>query len=161
MTFIVLIAFQAMMNTDRIAIERVSSYIRVFFEEPRNDMHWSKLNKDEKHLDSYSKQYRNIGWYINMYASSILAVISFISMVVVYATRYNAADDIPLSVCVQIGVALLLCLVAIVVNTKYYDFKTGKSIIKALDDGIQEFYNTCYNSSIATQDGKANTNENK
>lgn len=94
-----------------------------------------------------------------MYASSILAVISFISMVVVYTTR--SADDIPLSVCVQIGVALLLCIVTIVVNTKYYDFKTGASIIKALDDGIQEFYNTCYNSSIATQDGESSSNENK
>ena len=31
-TFFVLIAFQTMINTDRVAIERVSSYLRIFFE---------------------------------------------------------------------------------------------------------------------------------
>lgn len=160
-TFIVLIAFQAMINTEKIAIERVASYIRVFFEETRNDMHWSLLNKNAEHLDSYNKQYRNIGWYINIYASSILAVISFTSMVVVCTTQNKAADNIPLSVCAQIGVALLLCIVTIVVNTKYYDFKTGEDIISALDRGIRKFYATCYNGSIVTQDGKSNQNEDK
>lgn len=64
-TFIVLIAFQTIINTEKIAIERISSYIRVFFEEKRDDIHWSLLNKDSIHLDSYSKQYKNLGWYIN------------------------------------------------------------------------------------------------
>lgn len=32
-----------------------------FFENKRGDMHWSTLNKDEKHLSVYRMQYQNIG----------------------------------------------------------------------------------------------------
>ena len=95
-----------------------------------------------------------------MYASSILAVISFVSMVLC-TIHNNATDNIPLSVCVQLSVTLLLCTVAIVVNTRCYDFKTGENIISALDNGIREFYDKYYSDSIATQNGKSNPKVNK
>ena len=139
-TFIVLIAFQAIMNTERIAIERISSYIRVFFEEKRGGMHWSLLNKDSEHISSYSKLYKNLGWYIEIYASSLLAVISFVSMIVVYVNKNYSINGIPTPVRIQIGVALLLCIVTIVINRKYYDFTRGKKTIRVLDQSIRDFY---------------------
>lgn len=157
-TFIVLLAFQAIMNTERIAIERASSYIRVFFEEKRNDMHWSLLNKNPEHIASYSKQYKNIGWYVNTYAASILAIISFVSMVVVYTSQNYATGSIPLLAVIQICIALLLCILVIVVNTKYYDYRTGKKTIEVLDDGIRDFYKIYYDDSITTQSDEPNAN---
>lgn len=160
-TFIVLIAFQAIMNTERIAIERASSYIRVFFEKKRDDMHWSLLNRNPEHVASYSKQYKNIGWYVNTYASSILAIISFISMVVVYTSQNYATGSIPLLAVFQICIALLLCILVIVVNSKYYDYRTGQKMIDALDAGIQDFYKICYSDSIAPQNNEPNANGNQ
>lgn len=148
LTFMILMAFQSIMNTERFAIERVSSYIRVFFEEKRDDMHWSLLNKDFKHLSTYSKQYRNIGWYINAYASSILAVIAFASMIAVYIiNQYYETRCISIFIIVQIIVALVLCIMTIFINTRYYDFKNGKKTIEILDDGIRDFYTTHCNNS--------------
>lgn len=138
--FIVLIAFQTIINTEKIAIERISSYIQVFFEEKRDDIHWSLLNKDSIHLDSYSKQYKNLGWYINIYTSSILAVISLVSMIAVHARQSLTTPNIPISVWIQIGLVFILCIVSIVVNRRYYDYKTGRKMISALDKSIQDFY---------------------
>lgn len=159
-TFIVLIAFQAIMNTERIAIERISSYIRVFFEEERGDMHWSLLNKDSEHISSYSKLYKNLGWYIEIYASSILSVISFISMTVVYVNKNYSIDGLPTSVWIQIGAALLLCIVTIVVNSKYYDFASGKATITILDKSIGDFYKRQCEKEAQKPKSQPNPNEN-
>lgn len=160
-TFIILIAFQTIINTEMMAIERVSSYIRVFFEEKRNDMHWSLLNKDTTHLTSYSKQYKNIGWYINIYASSFFAIVSLISMIIVYINQDYDVGTLPISVWIQLGLAIPLCITAIVINTKYYDFKRGKKTIETLDRGIRAFYKSLCDDAAARTQVESNSNETK
>lgn len=145
-SFLVLIAFQTMINQDRIAIERISSYIRVFFEEKRNDMHWSLLNKDEVHLAIYRTQYKNLGWYINNSGASILAILSF-GILIVTALKNYSVSEIPYTILVELFIACLLCILVIYVNTKMYiDNIRNQNSIQILDDSIKSFYTRCYKS---------------
>lgn len=44
--FFSLIVFQSMINGDQWAITKASAYIKIFFEEPRDDIHWEQLHHD-------------------------------------------------------------------------------------------------------------------
>lgn len=141
-SFFVLIAFQSMMNNDRIAVERISSYIRIFFESKRDDMHWSLLNKDEAHEAIYHAQYKNIGWYINHAGASILSMVSLLAMLTNTIYEYKSIDMIPSLTWVELMLGLLLCGLTVYINGKMYTSAIrGKNIISAIDDSIGSFYN--------------------
>ena len=116
-TFIVLITFQSMINVDRLSIEKTSCYIRVFFEERRDDIHWESLHKDTLHLLAYNSEIRNIGWYFNTSASSFLAIISFVSLLLVSVKRYTLIR-MPTDVFLEIIIAFCLCVIVIYINRR-------------------------------------------
>lgn len=143
-SFFVLIAFQTMINMDRVAVERVSSFIRIFFESKRNDMHWSLLNKDEDHLAAYRTQYQNIGWYINYAGASLLSVLSLLAMLITYLHDYNISE-FPVTVWMELIIALLLCGLVIYINSRMYVSSVKhKDTIRVIDSSIEVFYNKCY-----------------
>lgn len=142
-SFFVLIAFQTMINKDRIAIERISAYIRVFFESKRNDIHWESLNKNQKHITTYHKQYINIGWYINFASSSILALVSLVALILTILYNYNyKISEIEIIVWFEIVFSLFLCALTIYVNrSMFLDNKSNENIIIAIDKSITKYYN--------------------
>lgn len=143
-SFFVLIAFQTMINNDRIAIERISSYIRVFFETKQDGMHWSLINKDEEHLSVYRTQYQNIGWRINLASSSLLAAISFFSLIVTSLHDYRI-NDFPIMIWLEITVAVLLFTLVIYINRKMYmGSLKDKRTTKALEKSMEDFYKKHY-----------------
>ena len=135
-SFVVLIIFQTLINEDRIAIEKVSAFIRVFFENPREDIHWETLNKDIDAMKFYNKRIRNLGWYINKTGSSFLAIISFATLTI----NLFQADGLQLTVFSKIQMALGLILVAsvIYINSKLY-IPDKTAIIANIDKDIENF----------------------
>jgi len=61
-------------------------------------------------------------------------------MIAVHARQSLTTPNIPISVWIQIGLAFILCIVSIVENRRYYDYKTGRKMISALDQSVQDFY---------------------
>lgn len=135
-TFVVLIVFQAMINTDKLAIEKASTYIRVFFEEVRDDMHWETMHKDSSHLDAYKKKIRNIGWYLNKYGSSCLAIISFIALIVTLIQQHDyIICKLSASQIIMVVIAVILCGVAVRVNKQVYinNGESNDSVSKSIE----------------------------
>lgn len=135
-SFVVLIIFQTHINEDRIAIEKISSFIRIFFENQREDIHWETFNKDLKGMQFYNKHIRNLGWYINKAGVSFLACVSFIALI---GNRFQADgyQFTNLSV-VQIILGLALVAIVIYINSKLYT-PNKTTIISKIDEDIKTF----------------------
>jgi hypothetical protein len=139
-SFFVLIAFQTMMNIDRIAVERISSYIRVFFESKRDDMHWSLLNKDIQHLEAYQMIYKNIGWYIHTAGASILAGISFVAIIFISLDKYDIYNQ-PSAILLVVLMDVILFGAVLYVNSKVYiNPKKDEAALSVLDSSVEKFY---------------------
>lgn len=114
-----LISFQAMINIDRRSIEKVSAYIRVFFEEQRKDIHWESLHKDAEHLLAYNNEVRNIGWYFDRYGSSILASFSLISLLFSILSNQKLTTS-PVESITQIAVTFCFVVLVVCINRKLF-----------------------------------------
>lgn len=139
-SFFVLIVFQNIINTNRFSIERISSYIRVFLEERRNDIHWELLNKDAEHERIYHEHYRNIGWRIKTWGASILAVFSLFSMASAIFQVYGM-ESLPVKAWLELLAALFLCAMTIYINSEYLSKAESRKGINDLDESIIKFYN--------------------
>lgn len=144
LSFLVLITFQTMINSSSIAIERISSYIRIFFETKRNDMHWSLLNKDKEHLTFYNATYQNIGWHINYWGATLLAFVSLIIIIYQILSDHSICEwTIYDLIEISAGCALF-GLVFFVNKDSYINNEKHKDTISKLDKSIEEFYNKYY-----------------
>jgi len=117
-SFVVLIIFQNQINGDRLAIEKISTYIRIFFENQRTDIHWETLNKDLKGMNSYSNYIRNLGWYIDKAGSSFLAAISLV-VLIVKLLQSNKQQITALST-IQLILGFVLFIIVVYINSKFY-----------------------------------------
>ena len=135
-SFVVLIIFQTHINEDRIAIEKVSAFIRVFFENQREDIHWETLNKDLNGMEFYNKHIRNLGWYINKAGSSFLALVSFATLTI----NLFQVDGCRLAnfSMIQIALGLILTAVVVYINSKLY-IPDKTAIITNIDKDIENF----------------------
>ena len=138
LSFLVLISFQSMINSGHLAVERMSTYIRVFFESKRDDIHWGRLNKDPKHTA-----------VINTASASLLAGASLIGMVTAtfeaYGNNYRA---FPPDAWVGMCTALLLFFLVLCINKKMYlngfsSESKDKATIAIIDMNLEEFYQRC------------------
>lgn len=149
LSFLVLISFQSMINCDRLAVERMSAYIRIFFESKRDDIHWEALNKDSRHTSVYRTIFRDFGWSINTASASLLAGASLIGMVTAtfeaYGNNYRA---FPPDAWVGMCTALLLFFLVLCINKKMYlngfsSESKDKATIAIIDMNLEEFYQRC------------------
>jgi len=149
LAFFVLIVFQSMVNSDRIAIVRVSSYIRVFFETPRNDMHWESINMDPNHQMVYSALHRDIGWRANVEGTAILSVATFFIVLYKMVDAYDyTMKNILGRDWIELMVALFLSGMAIYINTRrYIDKGSTNHKLETIDASINKFYVKCCNES--------------
>lgn len=133
-SFFVLIVFQNMINSNQLAIERISSYLRTFFANRRNDMHWELLNKDADHLGMFWEQSRDVGWYIKTWGASMLSIFSLLLIGVETFQFYG------MEVRLELLFALLLCGVTIYINARRPDRAKHRKRINELDESISKFY---------------------
>ena len=139
-SYLVLIVFQTLINGDRMAVEKASTYIRVFFEK-NGDIHWETLHKEQRQLKAYITATRNIGWHIEKYGASMLALISFLVLLITSLQQYSFCA-LPLELVIELILAALLYIVVIFINTRLYinNGDTGGD----LENSIREFYKKCY-----------------
>lgn len=143
LTYPVLIAFQSLINGDRMAIEKTSTYIRVFFEN-NSDIHWETLHKDQRYLHAYSVATRNIGWFIEKHASSLLAIFSFLTSLITFSQQCNYFFSL-----LSLIFAFVLCIGVIIINMKLYinNGDTGGE----LENSIREFYKQYYGDDLQSK----------
>lgn len=138
-SFFVLITFQSLMNRERLAVEKTSMYIRIFFEKNEN-IHWETLHKEKSHLKAYAEATRDFGWYIERFGASILASVSLLFL----TSRNSFSGPIVMEIA-KSAFAIILFLIVCKLNKKLYinDGDTNH----ALENDMEAFYNQYYNSS--------------
>lgn len=141
-SFINLIVFQSMINSNQWSITKASTYIRVFFETNRDDIHWELLHADSFYTSVYESINQNLGWYFRKYGASFLAAISFFSILfpVLNKTGYSIYA-IPSISMLQIILALILCVITIYVNRVYFSVRDKRNAKQGqIENVIETFY---------------------
>lgn len=143
LSFIDLIIFQSMINRSQYGLTKAAIYIRVFFEEPRGDMHWETLNKDVSFLNTYSEAVHNIGWYILKYGASLLVGVSILYFILnafnVSGWSFYALTQAQIA---QIVIAFILCGITIYINRLHFHLRDDdRTRARALTTAIVNFKN--------------------
>ena len=138
-SFLVLIVFQTLINMDRILISKASIYIKEFFEKGSN-IHWETWHSD-KYFKIYRKNYKNIAWWINEIAASLLAFVSFAALLITSFQQYRI-EDLPTRLVVEIILATILLCFIIYINLSFY-YKL-ESIEIILEDSVKKLCNDFY-----------------
>lgn len=140
-SFIDLIIFQSMINTELWGLKKSSIYINVFFETKRNDLHWELMHINPSYDSAYSKINKGLGWYICKGSSSFLAIVSFLVILIpiLHLSNWNfcAISDEEFA---KIVLSLVLCALAISINEKYFRIRDDKTVDDQLFDLIKNFY---------------------
>lgn len=144
-SFIDLIVFQAMINRSQLSITKATMYIQIFFEEKRGDIHWESLHQDSKFLSAYNKVNGNIGWRLCTYGATILAIVSFLYVLIpvlnIYRMNFNLVEPQDI---IQVLIAAVLMILTAYVN---YLHAATLSCEKSEDLRIvmRGFYSSKYN----------------
>lgn len=146
-SFIDLIVFQSMINSNQWAVLKSSYYIKIFFENERNDIHWETLHGDKRYKLVYDEVNRNVGWYFCKYGSSFLSVISFLA--ILFSNMQICAWDFEalfVSAKAQIVLSFILCIVTVYINLQYFHMRNEENdcVSQKLFAVIHTFYeNEC------------------
>jgi len=142
LTFMVLMIFQAMINDDRLAIEKTSVYIRIFFEEEGRGIHWESLHKDRDFLKAVRTRNRDIAWFLYHFGASCLSLVSFFALVVPLFQQYSRWEDTMANQALSILAALGGCLLVIYINSRRYVNKG--EVDSPITQSIRAFHLKCY-----------------
>lgn len=141
-SFLVLIVFQSLINSNQWSIAKASFYIRKFFEEGNTDIHWESLHADDSYHERYTSFTRNIGWYICKLGASFLSVISFSSILFsnLIGANWDFTSLSPIVV-VQLCLAFVLCLLTIYIDVIYLRMRSNpKFCDKRIAEIIDKYY---------------------
>lgn len=141
-SFLDLIVFQSMINSNQWSLSKASFYISEFFEKEYDNIHWESLHRYKTYCINYASFTRNIGWYICKLGASFLAVISFSAILFpnLIATKWDFIALSPI-VTVQICIALALCLLTIYINAIYIRMRNDPQYCdERISDIIQHYH---------------------
>lgn len=141
-TYLAILTFQSMINYKNWQITKISLYIRIFFEETRDDMHWSSLHSFPDYLEIHRKMSRSPEGILRNTGGTVLAFLTTILIIHHRISQYSISFHLPKEffsfirlflshefVCILLASALfILCLW---LNLRYFTFGK-KSIIHAL-----------------------------
>lgn len=144
-SFIDLIVFQAMINRSQLSITKATMYIQIFFEEKRGDIHWESLHQDSKFLSAYNKVNGNIGWRLCTYGATILAIVSFLYVLIpvlyVYKMSFNLVEPQDI---IRVLIAAVLMILTSYVNYLHSATLNGEKS-ENLRIVMRGFYSSKYN----------------
>lgn len=142
-SFIVLLVFQSMINCHLWEVRKATIYIEVFFEKKRDDIHWELLHRDSTYQSVVVKsKIRSIDWYIRKNGASLLAILSFVSILSISIYNVNfQIRNLPMTVIIQILAASVLCILTIYTNRLYFKIDgKGRTENDDLRDAIDKFF---------------------
>lgn len=144
-SFIILISFQAKINHCKYSITRISAYIRIFFEEERNDIHWEKFYFDEATTEIRKKLDHKLTNVISSTSTVQLGIISLASYIVKtgyqwivlkYTWNENMFEMIVGGVILIVSIA---CVRLLIVLNGDGDYDINENNIKELDRVFGEY----------------------
>lgn len=144
-SYLLLIAFQTLINGEKMSVKRCSTYIRVFFEN-RNDslIHWETLHtkENEDYIQSYVRKTRGAIWHhIEKFSASFLAITSLLILLFTSLQEYNFSE-LPSGLTIEIIFSVLLCVFVIYINGKLYT--DDKDSEDTWEKDIKDYYKKCY-----------------
>ena len=81
-TFVVLIPFQSKINFYSWSITKMSVYIRVFFEETGNTIHWESFQTYPKHLQLYGHKNNSVWGFVSRVNTALLGILAAASFII-------------------------------------------------------------------------------
>lgn len=156
-SFIVLLVFQSMINCHLWEIRKATIYIEVFFEKERDDIHWEKLHRDPAYqLVVVKSRIRSVDWYIRKNGASLLAVLSFMSILFmsIYSVSFEI-QNLPMTAITQIIAASVLCILTIYTNRSYFKIDDqGRQEDDDLRNAINNFFKKSYTQTPSTDNNQ-------
>lgn len=138
---LVLLIFQSLINYRVWLRHKVSTYIRVFFELPRNDIHWESFNCNKKFMKIESKQHKQLSQWIAYHAAGFLAIVTtiidvslIIDDIVTYIQFQPPTSWYLIRSSGEGAIAIILCISVLVVT---YQFDNKKDT--ELEDVIKKY----------------------
>lgn len=134
-TYIVLIPFQSKINYYAWTITKMSVYIRVFFEETNNDMHWETFQTYPKHFREFKHNNNSIWGFFSRANTALLGILASISFVIIEVKNYNNSTNSSESIIsgTLIFVAIALAVLAGFI-TKQSFRRTDGETFRIIDD---------------------------
>lgn len=119
-TYVILIPFQLVINDFLWSITKLSTYIRIFFEDERNDINWESFHVYNKYQEYYKKRNGGLRGIIKNSGSVHLGVIST-SFFCYFALKnmFNENKFILNSDIYWILLAIILLLLILKINNEY------------------------------------------
>ena len=134
LSFVMLIVFQSMLNEERWTIAKTSMYIQIFFENQRNDIHWESLHHNKRYQRYHAKHYKRISWFLERWASSLLAMISLVALV--YSIFQSLIISVTVSKIVILALGVILTTLVLYTNKLFFTNIDNKELVRQL----QGFY---------------------
>lgn len=147
-SFIILISFQSKINRSKYTIARISTYIRVFFEDKNEDtnIHWETSNVDKDLADFKNRMGENkIVSIISGTGSVQLGAISTICYIAtaIYDRCFNKVNStFPLAVDVALIFISISCLYALYLL--YDDYKVTSKDLEKMETSYAQFKKRVY-----------------
>lgn len=109
MTFIVLIPFQSKINYYSWAIRKMSIYIRVFFEETSDNIHWESFQTYPAFVRTAKYRANSIWGFFIRFSTALLGSLASISFIVMQINNFDASTG--LSEAIIGGILILFAVV--------------------------------------------------
>jgi len=134
-SFIMLIVFQGMINENQWELKKMSTFLKVFFEERYDDLHWERL-----HAFKYYRTIRNIRenkveWKLYKWSASFLAFISLLFLI--FTTFKQVEADISTYEILILTVGFCLFFLTIHINSSFNHIDEERDTM--LRDCIEEY----------------------
>lgn len=119
LTYIVLIPFQSMLNLYEWSIQKVSTYIRIFYEKDNPRMNWETMHVFPPYL-KYRERMGN-GCFVNTGLSVILGALSTFSFIVnrIYVIYIGIESIVSVIDIFLMALSIILLIIIIFVNFKF------------------------------------------
>lgn len=121
LTYIVLIPFQCKIDLYNWSITKMSIYIRVFFEEKRNDIHWESLQTYPLLMREEKYKKGTIAGILSQYDTALLGCLAMISFIVMELKKlFSYSENTIIISCSKESLIISCCLIIISVVLAFY-----------------------------------------
>lgn len=121
-SYVILIPFQCIINDYRWSISKMSTYIRVFFEEEDKEIGWESLHIYSKYKEYYRNKRKRISGIIRISGAVHLGFLStfFFCWNILQNSYANEVFKIGIIDLIWIVISIILFMILILVNKDYY-----------------------------------------
>ena len=145
---IILISFQAKINRCKYTISRISAFIRVFFEEKQNDIHWEEANIHESTSEFKKKMDSKLSSVLSGTSSLQLGLLSLFSYTTKtaynwFASKYTWSSH-KYEVIIEVALIIFSIAGVVVLYLLNGEFDVDKDDINEMEDVFRSFRDEKY-----------------